>query len=490
MKQTEIHQYKLLVALLSGWAALFMSKYSLEVDGVKIIVSLIFPLIVAMIWEYEYAIISGVVGLAIFIPFYIYPNRGYGNVLTTILYFILLIVDGKFITESDIKNSGLKIYGINIIYGIFFVTVNSSLYFKALSLNPEGFDEPIVREMAKSALAIQNVCFMCSVIMMTAIAKVLLRLPGVRQLYRLPRAANCEDNYKIILKTLALLIGFCLVLLLADALYASSVGTGSRAALFQLTTAGVIKVMLIISAAFVVCDYAIYSAMLRKESLNRLRKSEREIKQLNEGLERAVAERTKELKKAYDDLESFNYMVSHEIKAPIREIEAYISILEEDNLGSLKEASQDDIRSIKRVCCDTIALVQSMMEYSKMGYSIMKTEKINMAQMVTDCMRELMRSNPLQEIEYTVRRLPDVCGDRFLLNQAVFNILSNSVKFSAQKEKTRITVWGEEKDRKKFSISGITAPASIRVTRKSCSGYLPEPITGPTLRAVASGLHP
>lgn len=119
MKQTEIHQYKLLVALLSGWAALFMSKYSLEVDGVKIIVSLIFPLIVAMIWEYEYAIISGVVGLAIFIPFYIYPNRGYGNVLTTILYFILLIVDGKFITESDIKNSGLKIYGINIIYGIF-----------------------------------------------------------------------------------------------------------------------------------------------------------------------------------------------------------------------------------------------------------------------------------------------------------------------------------------------------------------------------------
>jgi Bacteriophytochrome (light-regulated signal transduction histidine kinase) len=440
----ELYKYKLLISLASGWIALLFSKYSIEIDHVKIVWSMIFPLIIVLIWEYEYAIITGVGGLAIFIPFYIYPDRGYGNILTTLLYFVLFIVDAKLIKESDIKKSSLKIYLIHIVYGIFFVVANSSFYFKILSLNPEGYEEPIRRVMTNSSLAIQNINFICTVIMLTAVGRVLLRLPSIRQFYQLEQVANSEENYKIIIKTILLLIGFALVNLLANALYASSMGTYNVAELFEFNTAGMVKTMLIISVAFVVCDYAIYSAMIEKEAINRSKKSEIEIKKLNEGLEKAVAERTQELKRAYDDLESFSYMVSHEIKTPIREIEAYISIIEEDNQENLNRTSLDDIQSMKRVCGDTILLVQSMMEYSKVGYSIMKNERIDMTTLVTECFEELRRSNSKRKIVCHIDLLPELYGDKFLLTQAVFNILSNSIKFTKQKPETEVSVWGIE----------------------------------------------
>ncbi|HWQ76095.1 MAG TPA: ATP-binding protein [Syntrophomonas sp.] len=453
MEKTDAYnKYKLYMSVISGWLALVGAGYALPIDGpynVKIIWSLIFPLLIIMAWDYEYAIITGVAGLAIFIPFYIYPDRGYGNILTTLFYFLFFIINAKMISEVDIRKSSPKIYVIQVIYGVIYVVVNSSLYLKLLALNPTGYDEPIRQVVADPVLAIQNLIFICSLIMMTAIGRVLLRLPAVRRIYKLPPTENSENNYKIFMATILCLLLFTLIDSLSNALYASSIG--SHAPLFAFTTEGMVKIMMIVSAAFIACDYAMYSAMIRKEANNNLVK-------LNEGLEKAVAERTRELKQAYDDLESFSYTVSHEMKSPVREIETYLAIIEEDNKDRLKSESIDDISSIKRVCRDTIAMAESMMEYSKAGYAIMKNESINMNDLVWECFQELKRANIHRNIEFTITPLPDVDGDRFLLMQAITNILSNSIKFSSQKEITEISVWGwetEEEKRYYFKDNGI-----------------------------------
>jgi light-regulated signal transduction histidine kinase (bacteriophytochrome) len=88
---------------------------------------------------------------------------------------------------------------------------------------------------------------------------------------------------------------------------------------------------------------------------------ESKIESWNRLLETQIDERTRELKNAYDDLESYSYTVSHELKSPLREIEAYIEIIEEDNYEALKEESLNDLRSVKKVCSDTIKLIQQMM---------------------------------------------------------------------------------------------------------------------------------
>ncbi|MBP1762246.1 MAG: histidine kinase, partial [Firmicutes bacterium] len=417
--------------------------------NVKIIWSLIFPLLIIMSWDYEYAIITGVAGLAIFIPFYIYPDRGYGNILTTLFYFLFFIINAKMINEVDIRKSSPKIYVIQVIYGVVYVAVNSSLYLKLLALNPTGYDEPIRQVVADPVLAIQNLIFICSIIMMTAIGRVLLRLPVIRRIYKLPPTENSENNYKIFMATILSLLLFTLIDALSNALYASSIG--SESPFFSFATQTMVKIMMIVSAAFIACDYAMYSAMIRKEAKNNLIK-------LNVELEKAVAERTQELRQAYNDLETFSFTVSHEIKSPIREIEAYIDIIEEDNKDRLRPESIDDISSIKRVCRDTINMAESMMKYSKAGYAIMKKERINMNDLVRECFQDLKRANVHRNIEFTITPLPDVCGDRFLLMQAVANILSNSIKFSSHKEITEISVWGLETDKEKlyyFKDNGI-----------------------------------
>jgi len=103
-------------------------------------------------------------------------------------------------------------------------------------------------------------------------------------------------------------------------------------------------------------------------------------------------------------------------------------------------------------------MAESMMKYSKAGYAIMKKEKINMNDLVRECFQDLKRANVHRNIELTITPLPDVCGDRFLLMQAVANILSNSIKFSSHKEITEISVWGLETDKEKlyyFKDNGI-----------------------------------
>lgn len=167
---------------------------------------------------------------------------------------------------------------------------------------------------------------------------------------------------------------------------------------------------------------------------------EEEIRMLNTQLEAKVNERTKELEEAYHDLESFSHTVSHELKTPIREIIAYIECIEEDNISILPEQSKQDILDIKKVCDDTINLVQDMMYYSKAGYTVLKDEEVDMEQLARESYDSLTLAYENRESSLKLYKMPIFRGDRFLIKQAVFNIMSNSFKYSTSRNKIQITV--------------------------------------------------
>lgn len=152
-----------------------------------------------------------------------------------------------------------------------------------------------------------------------------------------------------------------------------------------------------------------------------------------------MEERTVELKEAYRDLESYSYTVTHEFKTPIREIDAYMSVLEEDNSGILPAESVQDIHSVRKICSETLDMVRKMMIYSKAGYMVLNIEKINMEKLVLECFAEaaMGRSFPCK---LDCSELPWLDADAFLLRVAVANILSNSIKFSEKKGKAEILV--------------------------------------------------
>ena len=167
--------------------------------------------------------------------------------------------------------------------------------------------------------------------------------------------------------------------------------------------------------------------------------AEQEILRLNEGLEKMVDERTIELKDAYRDLESYSYTVTHEFKTPVREIDAYMSIIEEDNADILPEQSVKDLHSVRRICSEALDMIQKMMVYSKAGYMVLNIEDIDMEEMVREVVEEVSMSHSIP-CELTCYELPHISADKFLMRVAVTNIISNSIKFSKEHGKAEITV--------------------------------------------------
>ncbi len=167
--------------------------------------------------------------------------------------------------------------------------------------------------------------------------------------------------------------------------------------------------------------------------------AEQEILRLNEGLEKMVDERTCELQDAYRDLESYSYTVTHEFKTPVREIDAYMSVIEEDNADVLPEQSIKDLHSVRKICSEALEMIQKMMVYSKAGYMVLNIEDIDMEQLVRDVVKEvsMSRSVPCELVCYS---LPHIAADAFLMRVAVTNIISNSVKFSEKHGRAEITV--------------------------------------------------
>ena len=131
----------------------------------------------------------------------------------------------------------------------------------------------------------------------------------------------------------------------------------------------------------------------------------------------------REQEQRYEDLESFIYMISHELKTSVREIKLYTEFIAEDNAERLRSESIDDLRAIERVCNNMLISFQKMIEYSRAGFKTLNLKQISMRRLVLQCHAELMKGMPDKEIELIVDDLPDLTGDIFLMKLCITNLL-------------------------------------------------------------------
>jgi PAS domain S-box-containing protein len=170
------------------------------------------------------------------------------------------------------------------------------------------------------------------------------------------------------------------------------------------------------------------------------RKAEEEIRELNAKLEHRVSERTAQLEAANKELEAFSYSISHDLRAPLRHIAAYVEILQSEAGQRLDEASQQYLRTIARSAMHLGDLIDALLAFSRMGRGEMFQQKVSLASLVTEARRELQRDIEGRKIDWHIGPLPEVQGDPLMLRQVMVNLLSNALKYTRDRSKADFTL--------------------------------------------------
>lgn len=177
------------------------------------------------------------------------------------------------------------------------------------------------------------------------------------------------------------------------------------------------------------------------ENITRYKQAIKEITLLNEELEHRVAERTDELQSVVNELESFTYTVSHDLKSPLRAIEGYSRLILEDFGPMLETEAGEMLQNIRNICHDMIDMISNLLKYSTTSKAPIEKVKLDSEVLFRSIFDELMSANPDRKVKLTVETgLPAVYADKLLLKQVLYNILSNAVKFTRHKEQALINV--------------------------------------------------
>jgi PAS domain S-box-containing protein len=168
--------------------------------------------------------------------------------------------------------------------------------------------------------------------------------------------------------------------------------------------------------------------------------AEQESARLKAELERRVAERTAELEAANRELEAFAYSVSHDLRAPVRHVSAFMAMLHERIAGTVDEQSAHYVEVIEAAAQSMGAMIDHLLAFSRMGRAELVRGDVDLGRLVAAVVDELAPEAGGRAVDWAIGPLPPVFGDPALLRLAFTNLLANALKFTRVRQPARIQV--------------------------------------------------
>jgi signal transduction histidine kinase len=203
-------------------------------------------------------------------------------------------------------------------------------------------------------------------------------------------------------------------------------------------TDGVILAACVLAVVLV----GVSSSTIRRDLIGR-RHAEEALAAAN----RALQERASEVERANRELEAFSYSVSHDLRAPLRHVDGYSELLEQELGDNVSPEGRKYLETIKRSVGKMNTLIDQLLSFSRMNRVELQQGVIDLPGIVAEVRQELEMATAGRAIEWQIRPLPRVEGDRAMIKQVFANLLNNAVKYSRPRERAIIEVgWSGDRD--------------------------------------------
>jgi K+-sensing histidine kinase KdpD len=166
------------------------------------------------------------------------------------------------------------------------------------------------------------------------------------------------------------------------------------------------------------------------------KRREDEVRKLNIDL----AKRARDLETSNNELESFAYSVSHDLRAPLRHVVGYSELLQRQASSLLDEKSRRYTQTILESSKRMGNLIDDLLAFSRIGRTETKNALVDLDRLVKEVVAEVGQDTIGRDIVWKIHPLPVCYGDRSMLKLVIFNLLANAVKFTRMRAQAEIEI--------------------------------------------------
>jgi light-regulated signal transduction histidine kinase (bacteriophytochrome) len=140
------------------------------------------------------------------------------------------------------------------------------------------------------------------------------------------------------------------------------------------------------------------------------------------------------------ELEAFSYSVSHDLRAPLRHVTGFASLLQQCAGPSLDDKGRRYLTMILESAGRLCRLIDDLLAFSRMGRAEMLKTQVDLNKLVEEVRHQISSECRDREITWTIHQLPEVQGDPAMLRLVIANLLSNAVKYTATRPRAEIEI--------------------------------------------------